>query len=188
MKDLVWYHWCYDTVMRMPVIDYDSDGADRLLGFSEDCEHSTAKRGWRRISMMIVVVCDDNGSSLCHCIQQKKSNVAAAMEICHRYDAQSCVICTRVFSVKTKESLCALQTGAWYKPLLDAFWRAHSDFPTNWNTLLYEKQHIDKQATNKIGGGRQQIVDYGTEMRVLRCHGTSTYVDWNPGTLTKTTN
>ena len=103
------------------MIDYDSDGADRLLGFSEDCEHSTAKRGWRRISMMIVVVCDGKGSSLSHCIQQKKSNGAAAMEICHRYDARSCVICTRVFSMKAYKPLCALQNGARWIPLLDPF-------------------------------------------------------------------
>ena len=113
------------------MINYDYNGADRLLGFSEDCEHSMAKRGWRLTSMMIVVVCDGKGSSLYHCIQQKKSNGAAAMEICHHYDAQSCVICKQVFSVKTEESLCALQTGARYKPLLAPFQRAHSDLPTN---------------------------------------------------------
>ena len=39
-----------------------------------------------------------------------------------------------------------------------------------------------------MGGGPRQIVDCGTESRSCKGPGMSTYVDQNPGTLTKITN
>ena len=82
----------------------------------------------RRPRYVGVDIDDDSGDRnarghhyICHCIQQKKANGAAAVEICHRHDARSCVICTQVFSVKAHKPLCALQTGDRYMPLLAPF-------------------------------------------------------------------